>query len=116
MSLRSEVDRLKAKWRFNIDHSASGNRSGTVQSIIRQALWDTAVDDPRTAMGGLWACRHDPWASPVVCAAFEFAVEEGCEAVFDGVWNQVEVRGEFKCRRTEVPPEISLASALRAGN
>ncbi|MES2088474.1 MAG: hypothetical protein V4532_00605, partial [Pseudomonadota bacterium] len=40
-------------------------------------------------------------------AALEYAIETDCQAVFDGVWNQVEVRGEFKCRRTEVPPEVA---------
>lgn len=60
--------------------------------------------------------RRDPWANPAICAAFEFAQETDCLAVFDGIWNQVEVRGEFKCRGTEIPPEISVPAALRAGN
>lgn len=101
MSMRSEIDRLKVMWRRMATNEISGHRSPS--EIIGNALKRT-----------LFSNRMDPWRSSVICAVFEFAAEEDCQAVFDGVWNQVEVRGDFKCRRTEMPPELTIRSAMMA--
>ena len=102
MSIRHEIDRRKAMW--NRRTLLAPVRPVAKLDVIRRAVTEH-----------LRANSGDPWASPDICAAFELASEWDMLATFEGVWNQVEVRGGFRCSEVEVPPEVALASGLRAG-
>jgi hypothetical protein len=101
---RTKIDTNKTVWRLRVaEENGPVFKSDRVTRIISEVLHNHLKTN-----------RRDPWASPVICAIYEFAEEENALAVLNGVWNQIEVRLGFKCTRTEMPVELVGKAAMRA--